>query len=86
MMMRWKSHKTVEAGKIQRVHATEVGSSSVVDMVEVGGRQYSVTPEMTARYVPQIGDYYVVYSDGYASFSPAKAFEEGYDLLLEDEV
>jgi hypothetical protein len=27
------------------------------------------------------GGYYVVYEDGYASFSPAKAFEEGYTKL-----
>jgi hypothetical protein len=33
---------------------------------------------MFARYVPLPGDYYVVYDDGYASFSPRKAFLEGY--------
>lgn len=30
---------------------------------------------------PQVGGYYVVYEDGYESFSPAKAFEEGYALI-----
>lgn len=29
------------------------------------------------------GGYYVVYSDGYASYSPAKPFEEGYRLIGE---
>jgi hypothetical protein len=32
-----------------------------------------------ARYIPTPGDYYVVYEgDGYASFSPRKAFLDGY--------
>jgi hypothetical protein len=82
MMMRWKSHKTVEAGKIQRVHA----KTDYVDLIEVGGKQYEVEPSFTARGTPEIGDYLVRYEDGYLSWSPAKAFEEGYDLLLEDEV
>lgn len=30
------------------------------------------------KHNPQIGGYYVVYADGYKSFSPAAAFEEGY--------
>jgi len=29
----------------------------------------------------QAGGYYVVYKDGYESFSPAEAFEEGYTLI-----
>ena len=27
------------------------------------------------------GGYYVVYEDGYKSFSPSKAFDEGYTLI-----
>lgn len=38
--------------------------------------------EVDAAYIdkhkPQPGGYYVVYADGYKSFSPAQAFEEGY--------
>lgn len=30
---------------------------------------------------PTSGGYFVIYEDGYQSFSPAKAFEEGYTLL-----
>lgn len=36
-----------------------------------------------ARGNPRIGDYLVIYDDGYASFSPAAAFEGGYSLLCE---
>jgi hypothetical protein len=34
--------------------------------------------EMFSRYIPVPGDFYVVYNDGYKSFSPRKAFLEGY--------
>lgn len=34
--------------------------------------------EVWARYKPQPGDFYVIYADGYKSFSPRKAFLEGY--------
>lgn len=33
------------------------------------------------KHKPEAGGYYVIYKDGYKSFSPAKAFEEGYELI-----
>lgn len=30
------------------------------------------------KHKPKVGGYYVVYKDGYKSFSPADVFEEGY--------
>ena len=30
------------------------------------------------KHNPQLGGYIVLYKDGYISYSPAKAFEEGY--------
>jgi hypothetical protein len=30
------------------------------------------------KHKPQVGGYFVQYRDGYKSFSPAAAFEEGY--------
>jgi hypothetical protein len=35
-------------------------------------------PGMTARYEPVVGDWWIVYSDGYESISPCAAFMEGY--------
>lgn len=32
------------------------------------------------KHSPSLGGYYVVYADGYSSWSPAKAFEEGYTV------
>jgi hypothetical protein len=37
------------------------------------------------KHNPQPGGYYIVYPDGYKSFSPAQAFEEGYTLITADE-
>ena len=35
-------------------------------------------PNMTSRYTPAVGDYWVVYEDGYQSLSPRAAFLAGY--------
>jgi hypothetical protein len=88
MLQRFKSHKIVEAGKIQRISTMDGG---IIAMVEAGGKQYMVPPGFAARAKrPEIGDYFVRYNGGtadeYVSWSPAAVFEEGYDLLLEDEV
>jgi hypothetical protein len=45
-----------------------------------------VPGELFTRYSPLPGDYYVVYEDGYASFSPRKAFLEGYSLAQDESV
>ena len=37
-----------------------------------------VTPSMTARMTPKIGDYYVVQDDGYVYLNPAHVFERKY--------
>ena len=34
--------------------------------------------EYMTKHAPQVGGYYVLYEDGYASFSPAQPFEAGY--------
>lgn len=40
-----------------------------------------VNRDWAAKHDPKKGGYYVVYADGYESYSPAKAFEEGYKLI-----
>lgn len=40
-----------------------------------------VEPEWFTKHEPQAGGYYVVYQDGYRSFSPKDAFEQGYTLI-----
>jgi hypothetical protein len=40
-----------------------------------------LSAEFLHKHKPVEGGYYVVYKDGYKSFSPASAFEEGYVLI-----
>lgn len=42
------------------------------------------TAEWAIRHDVKAGGYYVVYEDGYASFSPADAFEDGYTRIIEE--
>ena len=83
-MPRYVSHK--------RVWALEIATVSPPPDIEPGAKATSfrltfrdsgyapmyAAAEMFSRYVPIPGDYYVVYADGYPSFSPRKAFLEGY--------
>lgn len=38
------------------------------------------------KHGPQVGGYYVVYADGYISYSPAAAFEDGYRLIVRQRI
>lgn len=76
---RYKCHKVVHALKIKGLNTVpELEGGSVIEPADEGFAPFRVSPTLFARYVPSPGDYYVVYDDGYASFSPRKAFEEGY--------
>jgi hypothetical protein len=50
----------------------------IITPVEQGFGAFFVSKEFMDKHDPQVGGYYVVYKDGYKSFSPAGAFEEGY--------
>lgn len=72
----YRCHKVVSAGKIARI--TAAGTDAILHL-EKGG-QLTVSKEYWGKHAPEVGGYYVEYADGYASYSPAKAFEEGYSL------
>lgn len=79
-MPRYQCHKKVWALKISNdPWVTKDGAT--VEFADAGYAPMKLPPEMFARYKPVAGDYYVVYDDGYKSFSPAKAFEEGYTRI-----
>jgi hypothetical protein len=59
---------------------TDIASPSV----EPGFADIDADPAMFRRYTPVPGDRYMVYEDGYKSFSPKKAFEDGYEALQND--
>lgn len=82
-MPRYKSHKEVWALKIEAVvrdgdgEDRESNGSAVIHPEEIGFAPFRVSVEYMHKHKPHAGGYYVVYKDGYESFSPAKAFEEG---------
>ena len=71
---RYKSHKEVQALEIECFN----DDRSQMYPLDKGQGPVQIEPEMFARYQPVRGDFYVVYADGYKSFSPRKAFLEGY--------
>lgn len=80
-MPQYQSHKKVWALKILSV--VDLGTDTTTDenpLVEVffeapfAPRKFNLRGKPT----PEAGWYYIQYADGYESFSPAEAFEEGY--------
>jgi bacterioferritin-associated ferredoxin len=56
--------------------------SAMIDLAD--GSMHFTLPfprEFVDKHKPQVGGYIVIYDDGYTSFSPAKAFEEGYTRI-----
>lgn len=84
-MPRYESHKTVWALKIKDIgfHGdSENGcTGGRITPEEDGYAPFEVDGAYMNKHKPQIGGYYVVYADGYQSYSPAQAFEEGYTRL-----
>lgn len=79
---KYKSHKTVHALEIKSVE--QKGFDQEITYADEGYENivFKVPPEMKVRYEPKVGDYHVFYEDGYSSFSPRKAFLEGYELMI----
>ena len=53
-------------------------TSALIIPEDDGYAPLRVESDYLDKHEPQAGGYYVVYADGYKSYSPAKAFEEGY--------
>lgn len=79
-MPRYQCHKKVWALKIKNLQPGPGGKTMVMTSEE-----NIPTIALDAAYIekhnPKIGGYYVVYEDGYKSFSPEEAFEDGYTRL-----
>lgn len=76
-MPRYQSHKKVWALEIERVDPAN-GAGRVISFRDAGYAPTEIPEDTFARYQPGPGDFYVVYADGYQSFSPRKAFLDGY--------
>jgi hypothetical protein len=92
-MPHYKCHKDVWALKIRDISdptqpGNESDGSRLLIFEEPGYGARRVSREFVRKHLPHcedslgsrqyIGGYFVVYKDGYESFSPAQAFEEGY--------
>lgn len=76
-MPRYQCLKIVHALKIKNIVAEATGTPKIFFEEE----EYEpISPELDwfTRHKPEVGGYYVVYEDGYKSWSPAEAFENGY--------
>ena len=60
-------------------HITGLGA--IIVPTERGYAPFMVNAAYLLKHKPEVGGYYVVYKDGYKSFSPAAAFEEGYSKV-----
>ena len=89
-MPRYRSHKDVWALKIAgidldceraRQEGRETDGGAVITPADAGYSSFKVDVAYMRKHTPHVGGYYVVYKDGYKSFSPADAFEEGYTRL-----
>ena len=81
-MPKYKCIKEVHALKIKDISLGHTYNSgleyAVLTPVEAGFGLIEVPKAYIEKHKPEVGGYYVVYKDGYKSFSPEKAFEEGY--------
>lgn len=48
---------------------------------EITAKELAIPREMTARMIPQVGDYYVKEEVGYCYFNPKAVFERKYEAL-----
>lgn len=80
----YQCHKKVRAVKIERIDDAPADapagfSAAIVPADNLPG--FFVTAEFMTKHKPEVGGYWVLYEDGYTSYSPAAAFESGYTLL-----
>lgn len=82
----YRSHKEVRALKIKEVRDNrkpdqESDGSMIIVPEDKVYAPFRVDHDYVRKHQPQAGGYYVVYQDGYKSWSPAEAFESGYTRI-----
>lgn len=82
-MPRYQSHKQVWALEIDTIseRLPYTKDDRKLTFRDKGYASITCDGAMFTRYTPVPGDYYVQYDDGYKSFSPRKAFLDGYSKL-----
>jgi hypothetical protein len=80
-MPKYQCHKQVWALKIAEISGDGILGEFEITPEDEGYAPFRVQEAWVAKHNPQVGGYYVVYKDGYASFSPSDAFEDGYSRI-----
>ena len=77
----YKCHKIVQAAKITEIenHESNGFGSRTMIFGEIG--MQFLTDAWKEKHNPEVGGYFVIYEDGYTSYSPAEAFEAGYTKI-----
>lgn len=75
---RYQSYKKVHALMIAKI---SVNSFDVTIKPVLPYASFKVSLDYFNKHDPQVGGYWVLYEDGYESFSPADAFESGYTRI-----
>lgn len=80
LLTRYKCHKEVQAMRIWSIVLSDCATYISLGGLD-GSIRMDVSPSWNEKHQPSIGGYYVLYEDGYESYSPAKAFEDGYSTM-----
>ncbi len=89
-MPKYKCHKEVHALEIAEItfdadearkEGRETTGKAVIMPTGEGFASFEVSAEYVSKHKPQAGGYYVVYEDGYESWSPKEVFEKGYSKV-----
>ena len=75
-MPKYRCHKEVWALQIKAIDG-----SGMITPIDNRYAPFAVGQEYLRKHQPKVGGYFVLYKDGYTSFSPATAFEESYTLV-----
>lgn len=85
MLPTYQCHKSVQAFKIDSVLPISPGVVRLCGVPAAGDPLKIPTADVSSfwfmRHRPRTGGWFVIYGDGYESFSPAEAFEKGYSVV-----
>lgn len=82
-MPRYQCHKKVWALRLSDIEIDNDTGAARLTPMDAGYAAFDAPDRWAKRFHGSDDDtgYYVVYDGGYASWSPSKAFEEGYSKL-----
>ena len=78
---RYICHKEVWALQIAGISPQNEQGDAELSFTDGRYSRRLMCREWLDKHNPGVGGYLVFYKDGYVSYSPAKAFEEGYTLV-----